>query len=114
MVKPHEETWRLGPGGLGLEHLREVDGEEEWCQFGSLDGPQAELAACAPEMARLLLELEFVDTSDGEYAERCPSCQGRERLPPDGRAGLPFRPLPAGKHAADCKLDALLRKAGLR
>jgi hypothetical protein len=36
-MKAHEEEWRLGPGGLGLEHRVGSDGEVEWRQFGSLN-----------------------------------------------------------------------------
>ena len=53
------------------------------------------LAATAPEMARVLLAVEW----DGGT---CPSCGGtRDRHEDDG-------------HADDCALDAVLRKAGVR
>lgn len=54
---------------------------------------RAKLAAAAPEMARLLLELEYVD---GETWAFCPSCGSRD------------------EHASDCKLMAALRKAGVK
>ena len=70
------------------------------------------LAAAAPDMARVLLAIEWVDTS-GEYQERCPSCQCRTELPPDGRVGALVK-LHPGEHSASCELVAALRKAGLR
>lgn len=55
----------------------------------------AQLAAAAPDMARVLLAIEFRPT--------CPMCGGRVY-----RDGQP------PTHEQDCFLDAALRKAGLR
>jgi len=64
------------------------------------DGAHAVLAACAPEMTRMLLELEW------DATDRCPRCRG-------GRPGAEDGPREEG-HVATCDLDVLLRKAGAR
>lgn len=78
------ETWRAG-GSVGLT-LYAGD-----TLIGVLDTQEhARLAACAPEMARMLLALEWADGG-----ARCPVCGGLQ-------------------HAADCAWLLLMRKAGLR
>jgi len=113
-----EEEWRASLATEATEHLSAV-----FCggdQFASVSGEtnahehaRAKLIAAAPAMARLLLKLEWVDTSDGEYRERCPACQCCTKLPPDGRVGIPFRVHP-GEHSEDCELVAVLKAAGVR
>ncbi len=68
---------------------------------------RARIAACAPELARLLLAGEWADNSDGEYFPRCPWCRNRESEE-FGDASEP------GKHGSKCPLVACLQKAGLR
>jgi hypothetical protein len=107
-VKPHEETWTS-------------DGERvELCEdqppYGSVvvktvarflchapddctEAERALLAAQAPAMARLLLELEWA----GHPESTCPAC-GRHS---DGLYGDP------PEHAPDCRLVAVLRAAGV-
>jgi hypothetical protein len=119
-MKTHEETWD--------ERGERIDLCEEQKPYGVVavkmiatfhctegdctEAARAKLAAAAPDMARLLLELQAVDTSDGEYRERCPSCQDKTMLPPDGKIGTPYDVHP-GEHSKDCKLIAVLRKAGV-
>lgn len=126
MTRPWEETWRVDdvPGDehyvLGKLGKNDVVAFCEMRDHESVDpdfgydhrARSARLIAAAPEMARMLLELSHgVDTSDGEYSDRCPVCQDRTRLPPDGKVGIPLDIHP-GKHAPDCRLVDVLRKAG--
>jgi hypothetical protein len=119
-MKPWEETWdyhgRVQVPGDGRAHgarLYSDNHEEEWATaWGEDSVARARLAAAAPEMARLLLSLQWVDTSDGEYRERCPVCQNRTRLPPDGRMGIPLQ-IHDDRHSDSCALVAVLRKAGV-
>lgn len=122
MPEPWEEWWMTERTTEDV-YVRHADGmrstifvsEGDCTREAKLQAEaRAKLAAMAPRMARLLLKLEWVDTSDGEYRERCPSCQCCTTLPPvPGQAGIPFRPHP-GEHAADCELVAVLRAAGVR
>ena len=74
MTRPHEETWE------------------------AVDGERAKLAACAPEMARMLLAVEWQGYMPHmKSTGSCPSCEGDEP-----------------RHAPDCAFDALLRKTGVR
>lgn len=89
--KPHEQTWKLGRGyEQAIPGLYIAD--ESGCVVVSDDQIIDEcmpLIACAPEMARMLLELEWT----GETG--CLLCGQQE-------------------HVADCALDTVLRKAGVR
>lgn len=122
-MKPWEETWEAREvGGTWQVRMPEQPPHRAWLNvhpIGEMDCPhpdeaaRARLAAAAPEMARLLVELSGgVDTSDGEYRERCPVCHDRTMLPPDGRPGIPVD-LHPGAHSPDCRLVAVLRKAGV-
>jgi hypothetical protein len=70
------------------------------------------LAAAAPDLARMLMEHEFVssDTDEGATAPRCPECAAyanyRWSVPQDTTSELLHDP-----HAPGCALDAALRKA---
>lgn len=60
MTKPHEQTWQIVPEEQRI--LRLPSPREEGTDiFEYFDGHEAEakLAACAPEMARILFELMF-------------------------------------------------------
>lgn len=112
MSKPWEEEWAAARGGnyVGPHHF----GDSGWWEVRDSDETtllttgaplddagsgeaRARLASAAPDMARLLLELEWCD-DDGHY---CPSCgYSRFRTPQT--------------HAPDCRLVAVLRKAGVR
>jgi hypothetical protein len=95
MTKPHEEEWyREGtqtirakgvPGGLGADCSMTI---------ATVEPNRGNLIACAPEMARMLLKLEW-PMCNADYCYEC----GRKK-----RFG----------HAPTCALDALLRKAGAR
>lgn len=104
-MKPWEETWRwnglhpldvFGPDGGDLLFEGAVIRNDS-------DGPErAKLAAAAPEMARLLLELEWADprnhwSDDGANSNGCCVCGEYKK---DG-------------HKPDCALVAVLRKAGV-
>ncbi len=63
---------------------------------------RARLAACAPEMARLLLEAEWA------CVHECPWCEaGNVYVDENDTIGH-------GSHAADCRWLLLMQKAGLR
>jgi len=90
-VKPWEETWRAGGmaprfvfkgDALAADYVGEMD-----------DADRARLAACAPEMARVLHEVEWHGEDGG-----CPSCAAMR----------------VQGHFDGCRLEALLRKAGVR
>lgn len=112
MTKPWEEAWTKsvnvdGADGVGLQF---PDGRRAY--FGSLwsgrsvqfdtecgvdsdplDEDRAKLASAAPDMARMLLRFEWCLAPGG-----CPACNNL----------MPY------EHKADCKLDDLFRKAGVR
>jgi hypothetical protein len=74
----------------------------------------AKLAACAPEMARLLRAAEWSGSLLNSYGEEsalaCPWCWGAKELTSavQDRAGVTVG------HTHGCKLVAVLRKAGIR
>jgi hypothetical protein len=78
-VTPHDERTFVPIG-----ELRDVYG-----------GAEARIAACAPELLREVLRLEWREDEDG--VGYCAHCAGD-----------------APNHRNDCELDALLRKAGVR
>lgn len=102
MTKPWEETWEaLGPhvGTADEEILRSTTEHEPtaWAR--------ARLAAAAPDMVRVLLEMEWKPLGT------CPGCGGLgEAIPDNPMTG----PVAATGHRPDCALDAALRKAGVR
>lgn len=103
-----EETWRAVHGrdepDDGYIHggrwtVSATPGHSGWCSDGGYDGygmteERAKLAACAPELARLILAVEW----EWGYGDRCPWCKnGKEP-----------------GHDPACSMLAVLRKAGLR
>lgn len=69
-MKPHEETWEpliwMHDGqqrplwAIQSDHHKHFETDKvrtPFCEFEADEGPRAKLAAAAPEMARLLLEL---------------------------------------------------------
>lgn len=103
MSKPHEETW-IDEGSDGTLLYRDEDGDD--IEFGNIPDPdRARLAAAAPEMARLLLELAakwVAEQNGGPCYFRCESCEFEV-----------VKPGSAENHADDCRLVAVLRKAGV-
>ena len=103
MRQPHEETWRVfeEPTPLATAYVIRAQVEEPsglsgaWLPATSPE--QARLASAAPDMARVLLDLE---TGDGGA---CCDC-----------GHLPFVGIERRPHAPDCALDAALHKAGIR
>jgi hypothetical protein len=109
-MKPWEETWEadaearhlhynganvLVPGGqirLGEEH-------ETWWEATEADVDRARLIAAAPEMARLLLELQDFEGAGcvacGHVSCGDETCKDHE------------------PHSANCPIVAVLRKAGV-
>lgn len=114
MTKPHEETWTLteDEGGpvIDMGAFHHGEGSErrslgvsaiDWASMrGSASEAQMRLAAAAPAMARLLLRVRRVDTSDGEFYPRCVICQ-------KDQTGAKH------EHTKDCELVAVLRAAGV-
>ncbi len=106
-MKPHEETWSAAREEYaGYDCMTDAvvvrtEKGARVCDF-TVDNPRARLAAQAPAMARLLLELEWPTCAD--YGGYCRICQND-------------RPYPAAKpgdgHAPDCALVAVLRAAGV-
>lgn len=108
MSKPWEEKWtaELNRDRTHYDLVVDQDGlgvcVVQGC--GSSDDGTARvlLAAAAPDMARVLLAIEWAgavgERFDG-FDPACPSCLTEKFT---------------GKHAPDCALDAALRKAGVR
>ncbi len=102
-MKPHEETWIANvEWPIALVELSE-DRDEVVATFDAphsmrdVDRARARLAAQAPAMARLLLEIEWSAPIGGEPA--CPSCSAFVNN--DHR------------HAPDCEIATVLRAAGV-
>jgi hypothetical protein len=120
MKKPTEETWdaveRAG-GGWRLH----PEGEEEIATFWDKEGERARLAAAAPELARMLVDIQWAGQIGGYEPEiGCPCCYAdppSEQKVPARRIDAWTRTEPSvihrGGHKRDCDLGKLLEKAGL-
>ena len=85
------------------------DSYDGWADEGRDRDAKDQLASAAPDMARVLLAVEWsgsTPTATGPHPT-CPSCAGMQPHP-SRDAG------PRGGHRKDCALDAALRKAGAR
>lgn len=107
MAKVWEETWVqqryvVEMAGDSGRHLGQFVDDEDDPDDPGCDRDRAQLAAAAPEMARLLLELEwaggFTYPYDTGTTSCCPVCTAE----------------PSEGHEKDCKLVAVLVKAGVR
>jgi hypothetical protein len=96
MDKPwwDEETWRADDLDVLGTHEHCDDFPVAEVQGTSMGLERAKLAAAAPEMARMLVELEW---SGSEQVHQCASCFAYKH---EG-------------HADNCRLVAVLRKAGV-
>lgn len=123
-MKAHEETWD--------ERGERIDLCEEEKPYGMVakymiatfhchqdkgdcnEAARAKLAAAAPEMARLLLEVQWAsqEGDEGALSPQCLFCEAyanaRWEVPGDVTSRL-LR----DDHKPDCKLIAVLRKAGV-
>jgi hypothetical protein len=90
-LKPYEETWHSIDDGMCVGLVPE---SLHGCRLHNAteDEAVAKLAACGPEMARMLLAYEF---NEYETCEYCYAERGDE-------------------HRDDCAWLILMRKAGLR
>lgn len=120
-MKPHEEQWRVHPIHSDQVILEHDDGTHEAIMFADNDkvrshGPEridgygdadarAQLAAAAPEMARVLLSY-----AQGKLDWECPACK-KDLFPNDGDDTDHIVALT--RHASDCALMGVLRKAGV-
>ena len=113
-MKPHEQEW-IALEECGLDDDGNDDGTRKHVVRGARMGHRkfvvnvmgvteehnaavATLAAAAPDLARALLAVEWVDRN------WCIVCDGINPSDADGGQG----------HAPDCALAAALRKAGVR
>ncbi len=98
------ETWTAGlsEDGCDLVYLDKEVIAQFWRGTETDTSGSAQLAACAPEMARLLLDAEW-GGMDGNRECCCPWCE----VSTDGYTVDP-------PHAIDCRWLALMVKAGLR
>lgn len=104
-MKPWEETWAVHRDSSRLV-VKVADFPGAHGVAMALDAShieRAKLAAAAPDMARVLLDVEWQHRERSEY-RRCPTCDGDETTEDEPRTG----------HRPDCALDAALRKAGVR
>jgi len=122
-MKPWEETWTATErSDEGCNDVINGQPTEVFLKGGS---DRFNLALAAPEMARLLLELEWAGCNcelDSGGEDACPVCH--EDAPSEHK--IPARRLDAftreeahtvkrgGVHAKDCTLATLLVKAGVR
>lgn len=109
MTKPHEETWTFDEKFGRVECVTpDVDGEPLYSRRLEVSHlPETgRLAAQAPAMARLLLDLytEGHVTQTGSRECVSCSCTWRERI-----TGKPYEP----RHYDRCELAAVLRAAGV-
>lgn len=108
MTKPWEETWKnkiyrgelrlVDEHGMMTDNLAWFGDSDEKGEAFDIARARCQLASAAPDMARLLLELEW--TGERQEEQCCPSCFAEVR-----------RKEP---HAPDCALATALRKAGVR
>ncbi len=112
MAKVWEETWRVQDDGYVATDAAPVafSWVANFCEFPGHPGFQpierqrAQLAAAAPEMARLLLSLEEHQT----YEETtCATCGGYSTCT-NSKPDVWYI-----EHEPDCKWVAVLRKAGV-
>jgi hypothetical protein len=125
MIKPWEETWWFDVDHMNVNRPDESDG---YYVVACVDEPvdqeaqvaRGRLVTCAPEMARMLLRVEWV--ADGNFAS-CHFCTGVRPADADFMASRGWRPGQAGftettrlfrGHGPDCEWLALMRKAGVR
>lgn len=126
MTRPHEETW-IADDEYGIVHAEpEVrpDGrsfvrpiadfhapfflDQHMGGFTDDERARARLAAQAPAMARLLLQIEWAGDNDGQTGPFCLYCHGIQ-------PGLPATTYGAGDHIGHrdgCEFVAVLRAAG--
>lgn len=112
-MKPWEETWRVGDvgdeqtifGQYGGQAVAEFEIDGDWDDTSedqddyAYSAQRTRLAAAAPEMARLLLEVQHT-RCQGDWCGGCPICGWLK-----GDCGQ--------DHKDDCRLLAVLRKAGV-
>lgn len=94
MSKPWEDSWEAREDDVWCPAERVVVARET-------DEADAKLIAAAPEMARMLLELQWA-AADSE----CPLCYAEPYTEDGWKNDAP--------HASHCRLAALLRKAGVK
>lgn len=124
MTKSWEETWTAQPmvpqtgwssGGTAVSDApgtlvvdvfanSEMDIPRDAQDVAGKTEARTRLIAAAPDMARALIEVEWVLLPDDRYGPRCPCCLGLEWKEGEPRTG----------HEDWCKLSAALRKAGVR
>lgn len=123
--KPWEESWAWDEEREGI-FADTADEYGERCKIVETDsqvypprGLDRSLICAAPDMARVLLAIEWSGrqdfVGDGGY-DCCPSCQGvahDDAGCPDARDEIASGKNIVG-HKPTCPLDAALRKAGVR
>lgn len=111
MTKPWEEDWELRHEGAVVGVAGQEEKDIASAPYGS-EAPdlraRLRFLSAAPDMARLLLELEW---ADGERAA-CPICGGWMRRADETRATTADGSRIG--HERGCRLLAALTKAGIR
>ncbi len=115
-MKPWEETWSAEDNVVTFDDRGEHERHASEGVFGRFqsgaydlidsterDNERARLAACAPDLVRVLLDVEWAGRNQWGIAV-CPRCGGEEYFEGELRTG----------HLEYCALDAALRKAGVR
>lgn len=121
MTKPWEETWFAE----SCARLTRADGPDpQWgdrrhvADVAEDSDERARLASAAPDMARVLLAIEWAGGRP-EGPPECPSCRADEYEdvivgPTTHDAAGRYIGYRKREHEPDCALDAALRKAGVR
>jgi len=104
IVKTLEESWLLKDGDI-VTSDGECVIEQSYTGKAPNEAERYQLAAAAPDMARVLIAIEW--RYPYEHGGVCPAC---DCFNPDGDAPIGY----AKGHEEDCPLDAALRKAGVR
>lgn len=121
MTKPWEEQWVMIPGSVDVGPPRVEFGPWRILSRGNSiavvgDGcsnsDAARLMSAAPDMARVLLEVEWRGAD--EEGSKCPSCHASAYGKPMHDVDGKYLGCETGTHDEDCALLAALKKAGVR
>lgn len=111
LTKGIDDTWEYVSGGWPYDVYRKGTNQkiaDVWGDACEDTHQVADMIAAAPEMARLLLELEWIsqETDEGALQPQCMICEVRHEWDWRSQSWT-------NTHAPDCRWAAVLRKAGV-